>query len=125
MEPVERCGYGAWTEPRATAPDLHRHTRCRLPNHQAKGATYYAIALALDRICAATPQDQGAVLKLSTLLDNYLGVSDVYIGVPCVVDRTGIRNVLELTLSDEETALFQKSANKLKGLIQSIRDEMA
>ncbi|WP_338553533.1 L-lactate dehydrogenase [Paenibacillus sp. KS-LC4] len=92
---------------------------------EAKGATYYAIALALDRICTAILQDEGAVLNVSTLLDNYLGVSDVYIGVPCVVDRNGIRNVLELKLSDEETALFQKSANKLKGLIESIRDEMA
>lgn len=87
---------------------------------EAKGATYYAIALALDRIVTAILDDEGAVLNVSTLLDNYCGVSDVYLGVPCIVDRTGVREALELTLTDEEQALFEKSANKLKALIDSL-----
>lgn len=87
---------------------------------EAKGATYYAIALALDRIVTAILDDEGAVLNVSTLLDNYCGVSDVYLGVPCIVDRSGVRKALELTLTSEEQALFEKSANKLKELIKSI-----
>jgi len=87
---------------------------------EAKGATYYAIALALDRIVTAILDDEGAVLNVSTLLDNYCGVSDVYLGVPCVVDRSGVRKTLDLTLSPEEQALFEKSANKLKALIDSL-----
>jgi len=86
----------------------------------AKGATYYAIALALDRICTAILRDEGAVLNVSTLLDDYHGISDVFLGVPCVVDRQGVREVLKLKLSAEETALLQRSADKLKGLIGSI-----
>ncbi|GIO14316.1 L-lactate dehydrogenase 2 [Cohnella xylanilytica] len=86
----------------------------------AKGATYYAIALALDRICTAILRDEGAVLNVSTLLDDYHGVSDVYLGVPCVVDRTGVREVLKLEISDSERELLHRSAEKLKGLIQSI-----
>jgi len=89
---------------------------------QAKGATYYAIAIALDRICTAILDDEGAVLNVSTLLDNYRDVSDVYLGVPCVVDRTGVRQVLQLTLTPEEQTLFEASANKLKGLIASIEE---
>lgn len=68
----------------------------------AKGATYYAIALALDRICTAILRDEGAVLNVSTPLDNYHGISDVYLGVPCVVDRQGVREVLKLNISEEE-----------------------
>lgn len=86
----------------------------------AKGATYYAIALALDRICTAILKDEGAVLNVSTLLDDYHGISDVYLGVPCVVDRTGVREVLKLKLSEEEQALLVKSADKLKELNASI-----
>lgn len=89
----------------------------------AKGATYYAIALALDRICAAILRDEGAVLNVSTLLDDYHGVSDVFLGVPCVVDRNGVREVLKLDLSEEEKALLHRSADKLKGLIASIENE--
>jgi len=87
---------------------------------EAKGATYYAIALALDRIVTAILRNESAVLNVSTLLSDYHGVSDVYLGVPCVVDRTGIREVLSISLSDEEKLLLHKSADKLKGLIRSI-----
>ncbi|WP_127573037.1 L-lactate dehydrogenase [Paenibacillus xylaniclasticus] len=86
----------------------------------AKGATYYAIALALDRICTAILRDEGAVLNVSTLLQDYHGISDVYLGVPCVVDRTGVREVLQLEISDAERKKLHQSAQKLKGLIESI-----
>jgi len=87
---------------------------------QAKGATYYAIALALDRICTAILRDEGAVLNVSTLLNNYHGISDVYLGVPCIVDRSGVREVLELPISEQEKELLQRSANKLHELNRSI-----
>jgi L-lactate dehydrogenase len=87
---------------------------------EAKGATYYAIALALDRICTAILRNEAAVLNVSTLLTDYHGVSDVYLGVPCVVDRSGVREVLPLHISEDEKVLLHQSADKLKGLIQSI-----
>jgi L-lactate dehydrogenase len=87
---------------------------------EAKGATYYAIALALDRIATAILRNEAAVLNVSTLLTNYYGVSDVYLGVPCIVDRSGVRNVLPLRINETEQNLLQKSATKLRGLIQTI-----
>jgi L-lactate dehydrogenase len=87
---------------------------------EAKGATYYAIALALDRICTAILRNESAVLNVSTLLTNYEGISDVFIGLPCVVDRTGVREILKLHITEQEKQLLQKSANKLKDIIQSI-----
>lgn len=45
---------------------------------KAKGSTYYAIALAIDRICAAILHDESAVLTVSTLMQSYHGISDVY-----------------------------------------------
>ena len=87
---------------------------------QAKGATYYAIALALDRICTAILRNEAAILNVSTLLTDYHGVSDVYLGVPCIVDNSGVRETLTLQINDEEKQLLHKSANKLKELIRSI-----
>ncbi|WP_214626600.1 L-lactate dehydrogenase [Paenibacillus agaridevorans] len=88
---------------------------------EAKGATYYAIALALDRICTAILSDEGAVLNVSTLLNDYHGVSDVYLGVPCIVDRSGVRQVMDITITEQERELLHKSADKLKGLISSLQ----
>ncbi|WP_337103610.1 L-lactate dehydrogenase [Paenibacillus sp. YIM B09110] len=88
---------------------------------EAKGATYYAIALALDRIVTAILRDESAVLNVSTLLDNYHGVSDVFMGVPCIVDRQGVREVLDIRISEEEKALLHRSANHLKELIETVK----
>lgn len=88
---------------------------------EAKGATYYAIALALDRICTAILRDEGAVLNVSTLLNDYHGVSDVYLGVPCIIDRSGVRKIMDITISEEEKVLFHKSADKIKGLINTLQ----
>jgi len=87
---------------------------------EAKGATYYAIALALDRICTAIVKNEAAVLNVSTLLTDYFGINDVYLGIPCVVDNTGIREKLILEINDHEKELLHKSADKLKGLIKSM-----
>jgi L-lactate dehydrogenase len=87
---------------------------------EAKGATYYAIALALDRICTAILKNEASVLNVSTLLTNYHGVNDVYLGVPCIVDHNGVREILALQVAEDEKLLLKRSADKLKGLIQSI-----
>lgn len=86
----------------------------------AKGATSYAIALALDRIVAAILGNEGSVLNVSTYLEDYNGVSDVYLGVPCVVDRNGVREILPLPLNESEKVAFQASANKLKEQIAGL-----
>ncbi|MCE3283723.1 MAG: ldh2, partial [Chitinophagaceae bacterium] len=105
----------------AEKEDIFKHTRdAAYEIIQAKGATYYAIALALDRICTAILRNEAAVLNVSTLLEDYHGLSGVYLGVPCVVDRSGVREVLTLKINDEEKALLIKSGEKLKVVISSI-----
>jgi L-lactate dehydrogenase len=86
----------------------------------AKGATYYAIALALDRICTAILDNEGVVLNVSTLMNDYHGISDVYLSIPCVVDRSGVREVFNIDITDNERELLIKSADKLKGVIHSL-----
>jgi L-lactate dehydrogenase len=90
---------------------------------EAKGATYYAIALALDRICTAILKNEASVLNVSTLLKNYHGINDVYLGVPSIVDRSGVREVLQFNIKQDEQELLRKSANKIKELIRSISIE--
>ncbi len=81
---------------------------------EAKGYTSYAIALALDRICAAILSDEHTVLNVSALLDDYHGISDTYLGVPCVIGRSGIERIIDLGPSASELELLRASANALK-----------
>ncbi|HTG67926.1 MAG TPA: L-lactate dehydrogenase [Candidatus Udaeobacter sp.] len=101
--------------------DIFAHTRdAAYEIIEAKGATYYAIALALDRIVTAILRNESAVLNVSTLVEQYHGLSGVYMGVPCVVDRQGVREVLDIPITEEERSLLHRSANKLQELIETI-----
>ncbi|OXS75667.1 L-lactate dehydrogenase [Domibacillus enclensis] len=81
---------------------------------EAKGSTYYGIAMGLTRISRAILQNQDVVLTVSALLEGEFGHDDVYIGVPVVINRQGIRDVVEIPLSDREKELFDHSVNTLK-----------
>lgn len=67
-----------------------------------KGATYYAIAMGLVRLTQAIFRDENAILTVSTLLKGEYGLNDICLGVPAVINRTGVREVIELNLTEEE-----------------------
>lgn len=85
-----------------------------------KGATYYAIALALARIVEAMLRDENAVLTVSTLLQDFHGISDLYLGVPAVVGRGGVRQVIRPNLSSEELERLHNSAEVLRQTLASL-----
>lgn len=84
---------------------------------EKKGATYYGIAVALARITRAILNDENAILPLSVYLDGQYGQKDVYIGVPAVINRSGIRNVIEMELTEVEQGNMQHSADTLRSVI--------
>ena len=75
---------------------------------QAKSATYYGIGLALVRIVKAIFGGENSILTVSVRLDGEYGVQGVFAGVPCILGREGVREVLTLELENEELAKFQK-----------------
>lgn len=87
---------------------------------EAKGATYYAIAEAVKRIVTAIVRDEHAILPVSALLTGQYGISDVCLGVPCVVGKNGIEEILEIPLSESEKTDFLRSANALHTTINTL-----
>jgi L-lactate dehydrogenase len=85
---------------------------------ERKGETSYGIGLALVRITQAILNDENAILPVSTLVKDYLGVSDVYLSLPAIVNRSGVRQVLHIELDEKEQAAFKNSAAALKKLIK-------
>lgn len=81
---------------------------------ERKGATYYGIAMGLVRLTKAILQDENSVLTVSAYLGGEYGQKDIYIGVPAVVNHSGIRQVVELDLNVEEKQKFTNSVNVLK-----------
>ena len=83
---------------------------------QAKSATYYGIGLALVRIVKAIFGGENSILTVSVRLDGEYGVQGVFAGVPCILGREGVREVLTLELENEELAKFRASCNLLNGI---------
>lgn len=81
---------------------------------EKKGATFYGIAVALTRITKAILDNENAVLPISAYLDGEYGQSDVYIGVPAIINRQGIRKVVEIPLNDSERSKMTHSAETLR-----------
>ncbi|ANB58483.1 L-lactate dehydrogenase [Anoxybacillus sp. B7M1] len=84
---------------------------------ERKGATYYGIAMGLARLTKAILQNENSVLTVSAYLNGEYGHADIYIGVPAIVNRGGIREIVELKLSETEKAKFSHSATVLKNVL--------
>jgi L-lactate dehydrogenase len=84
---------------------------------ERKGATYYAVAAGLVRIVQAILRDQRTVLSVSSLIEDYYGIDDVYLSLPTVVGRRGVERTLRLGLSAEEASALRRSAAQLREAI--------
>lgn len=87
---------------------------------EGKGATNYAIGLAGARLVEAIVRDEQVILPLSSVLDDYRGISDVALSVPSLVGRHGIERVLDIPLSGEEESKLAASARTLRETISSL-----
>lgn len=79
----------------------------------AKRATYYGIGMALTRIVKAILGDENSVLTVSAKLSGEYDTKDVFIGVPCIIGRNGVKEIVELDLTPQETQQFKRSASLL------------
>lgn len=81
---------------------------------EAKRATYYGIGMAITRIIKAILGDENSVLTVSAKLCGEYDSKNVFIGVPCIIGRNGVKEIVELSLTDEEKEKFQKSRQVLE-----------
>lgn len=67
-----------------------------------KGSTEFGIGAACADICKAIFHDEKRVIPASVLLEGEYGMKDVSCGVPCVIGRNGIEDIIELPLNEKE-----------------------
>jgi L-lactate dehydrogenase len=87
---------------------------------ERKGATYYAVAVALVRIVEGILHDQHAVLSVSNLVPATYGIQDVYFSLPAVIGRRGVERVLQLALDESESLALERCAEVLHGVIDEL-----
>lgn len=87
---------------------------------ERKGATYYGIGMSLVRITKAILNNENSILTVSSYLNGEYGHNDVYIGVPAIINRDGIRKIIELELNETEKEQFNHSVTVLKETMKPV-----
>lgn len=87
---------------------------------QKKGATNYAVALAVRRITEAILRNENSILTVSNLLTGQYGLNDIYMGIPAIVGSQGVKRALEVPLNDSENSKMLSSYKALNEVIKSI-----
>ncbi|TFF89035.1 MAG: L-lactate dehydrogenase [Promethearchaeota archaeon] len=85
---------------------------------EKKGETSYGIGLSLMRICQSILKDENHILPVSTFIEDFIDIKDVYFSLPAILNRGGVREVLKLKLSDKEKDELTQSADALKDVIK-------
>lgn len=79
-----------------------------------KGSTEFGIASSIAQVVRAIFHDENRILPVSVLLDGQYGQHDVYASVPAVLNRNGVEDIIELDLTPEEQAQFDRSCQTMK-----------
>jgi malate dehydrogenase len=87
-----------------------------------KGSTTYAPGAVIGIMADAVLRGRNRVMGVSTYLQGEYGFSDVSIGVPCVLGKNGVENILELKLDPKTKIDFQKSVATVKDAIEKIEE---
>ncbi len=92
---------------------------------EKKKATYYGIGMSLSKIVKSVLDNDNSILTVSTFLkDGKYGQDDVYIGVPAVINKNGVRELLELELSKNEQEKLDNSCRIIKEMIKNSIDKI-
>ncbi|MBB5196754.1 L-lactate dehydrogenase [Anaerocolumna cellulosilytica] len=79
-----------------------------------KGTTCYGIATTAAGIIKAILNDENKIIPVSTLLEGEFGEYDVFCGVPVILNRSGVKDIVEVHLTEEELVKFKHSVNVIR-----------
>lgn len=84
------------------------------------GSAYYAPAASAVEMVEAIIRDEHKVLPCAALCEGEYGLSGTYMGVPVRLGKHGVEEILEYTLTPEEQAAFDLSAQGVRALCQEV-----
>jgi malate dehydrogenase len=85
------------------------------------GSAYYAPAASAVEMVEAILKDKKKILPCAAYLEGQYGVKGLYVGVPVKLGRAGVEQVIEITLTPEEQAAFNKSAGAVRELVDKLK----
>ena len=88
-----------------------------------KGCTEYGIATTAARMVSIVLHDEKQIMPASAELCGEYGEKDVFVGVPCVIGKNGVEEVVELSLNEREKEELKKSCDVIRGNIKMVEEK--
>ncbi|MEL6372914.1 MAG: malate dehydrogenase [Pseudomonadota bacterium] len=83
------------------------------------GSAYYAPASSAIQMAESYLKDKKRILPSAAYLNGEFGVKGLYVGVPVVIGEGGVERIVEIDLNSKERAMFSKSLESVKGLVEA------
>ena len=85
------------------------------------GSAFYAPAASAIEMAEAYLKDQKRLLPVAAYVDGAFGLDGMYVGVPVILGAGGVERLVEIQMTEDENAMFQKSVDAVKGLVAACK----
>ena len=85
------------------------------------GSAFYAPAESAIDMAVSYLRDKKRILPCAAHLTGQFGQNDLYVGVPVVIGAGGVEKIVEISLNEDEQAMFDNSVDAVKGLIEACK----
>jgi malate dehydrogenase len=85
------------------------------------GSAFYAPAQSAIEMAEAYLKDQKRLLPCAAWCNNEYGLNGMYVGVPTIIGAGGIEKIVEIKMNKDESAMFAKSVDAVKGLVEACK----
>ncbi len=91
-----------------------REGGAEIVNYLKTGSAYYAPSASVAQMVEAIVRNKRRILPCAVYLKGEYGMKDVVVGVPVKLGRGGMEEIIEVSLTPEESAALQKSAEDVR-----------
>lgn len=88
-------------------------------------SAWYAPGAAVAYLVDSIVNDQKKMIPCSVFLEGEYGQEDICIGVPCIIGKNGVEEIVDVQLNDAEKALFEKSAEAVRNMNNALNEVLA
>jgi malate dehydrogenase len=85
------------------------------------GSAFFAPSAGVFRMAKAIINDTKEILPCSCMLKGEYGIEGIFIGVPAMLGRNGVENIIQLPLAEEEKNLFHIAAESVRAQISELK----
>ncbi|KAF2331619.1 malate dehydrogenase [Flavobacterium nitrogenifigens] len=84
-------------------------------------SAWYAPGASVAYLVDSILNDQKKMIACSVFVEGEYGQNDICIGVPCIIGKNGVEEIVDIKLNDQEKALFAKSADAVRSMNDALK----